>query len=247
MDRRIFIASLASLPFIASARASQNWSARFVNGGFDGASHRAGLYVKLDDGWKTYWRNPGESGIPPSIDVKGDNLESFAVDFPLPQRIIDESGESIGFHDEVLFPLHLKPKDITQAIDAKLSAFFGVCEQVCVPAKFADELKFPPLGDPADVDFVAKWQARVPKTGAIVRESQIINGHLVLTLEQKFDDVFVEGPDRFYFRKPDFKREAGKAWIKIDGLKAPADIKGADLRVTAAASGQGLEQHIVLA
>jgi DsbC/DsbD-like thiol-disulfide interchange protein len=247
MDRRIFIAALASLPFSSKAFAAQAWRAKFVKGQFDGTYYQAGLYVELDKGWKTYWRNPGEAGIPPAITAEAANLDSMRIDFPLPKRFIDETGESIAFHEEVLFPLYLKPKDASIPFDVKFSAFFGVCEQVCTPAKIDAALKFSPNGSGEDTALISTWQAKVPKLATIVSEPRIVDGNLVLNTAKKLDDLFVEGPDRFYFRKPDFEREAGKAWIKIDGLKKAADIKGADLRVTAAVASEGLEQHITLA
>ncbi len=247
MDRRTLFLGLSALPFVGSARAAETWKAQFVQGDFDGTAYQAGLHVTMDEGWKTYWRNPGETGIPPSITAAGDNLESLRIDFPLPQRNSDASGEAIGFHNEVLFPLYLKPKNPNKPIAAKLAAFFGVCDQICQPAKLDQDLAFMPASSTNDQALIAKWQGRVPQQGSIASAATIKNGHLVLGLTAVFDDIFVEGPERFYFRKPDFTREPGKAWIKIDGLKRESDLKGADLRITADKAGKGLEQHSVLA
>jgi DsbC/DsbD-like thiol-disulfide interchange protein len=249
MDRRIFISTLVSLPFAASARAALPWSAKFVSGGFDGAAYQAGLHIMLDKGWKTYWRNPGEAGIPPDIRaINAVNLEGLTFDFPLPLRIKDESGESLAYHDEVLFPLYLKPKDASKPVSVQMSSFFGVCAQVCTPAKFEGDLSFMPASAPApDAEMIATWQARVPKTGRIVTAAKVQEKFLVLDLQQAVNDVFVEGPDKYYFRAPDFKREAGKVWLMIDGLKNANDLKDVDLRVTADVNGQGLEQHIAVA
>jgi DsbC/DsbD-like thiol-disulfide interchange protein len=249
MDRRIFISTLVSLPFIAPARAALPWSAKFINGGFDGKFHQAGLHIILNKGWKTYWRNPGEAGIPPDISAAtADNLESLTIDFPLPLRIKDESGEALAYHDEVLFPLYLKPRDEGKPVSAHMSSFFGVCAQVCTPAKFEGDLKFALTAEPsADADLIAKWQALVPQPASIVSAAQVVDGFLVLELKQQLDDIFVEGPDHYYFRNPDLGREQGKAWIKIDGLKNPGELKGVNLRITVNAGGIGLEQRIAVA
>jgi DsbC/DsbD-like thiol-disulfide interchange protein len=249
MDRRVLISTLLSLPFAAPARAALPWSARFVSGGFDGAAYQAGLHIMLDKGWKTYWRNPGEAGIPPDIRaIIADNLDGLTFDFPLPQRIKDESGEALAYHDEVLFPLYLKPKDASKPVSAQMSSFFGVCAQICTPAKFEGALSFAPSSAPtAEAELIAKWQALVPRHGSIITSAKVSDKFLVLELRQSVSDVFVEGPDRYYFRAPDFNREAGKAWLAIDGLKNADDLKGVDLRITVDANGQGLEQHITVA
>jgi DsbC/DsbD-like thiol-disulfide interchange protein len=248
MDRRMFISALATLPFYTPARAAVPWRAQFVAGGFDGNAYSGGLHIMMDKGWKTYWRNPGEAGIPPDIRAVGENFENLTIDFPLPQRIKDESGEALAYHDEVLFPLHLKPKDVAKPLAVHMSSFFGICEQVCAPAKFDGELSFAPssIASPG-AELIAKFQALVPKLATIVTAAHVSEKLLVLDLNQKLDDIFVEGPDRYYFRAPDFNREQGKAYIIIDGLKNAGDLMGADLRITMNAGGKGLEQRIAVA
>ncbi len=250
MDRRIFLSSLLAFPLARkSFAAALPWTARFVRGEFDGEAYQAGLLIKLDPDWKTYWRNPGETGIPPQISaITSTNLENLTFSFPLPKRYSDDSGEAIGYHDEVLFPVLLKPQDFSKPIHVKLEAFFGVCQQVCTPAKIESELEFTPSSAPQpDADLIASWQARVPKLGTIAKSITLSEKSLVLDLTKPFTDIFVEGPDRYYFTKPDFDREAGKAWINIKGLKDSNDLKAIKLHITADDGGQGLEQAITLA
>lgn len=243
MKRRIFLSGLAALPFSQTARAEQAWTAELLQGNFDGKAYQAGLHIMLQPGWKTYWRNPGEGGIPPDIKLEGDNLASFTIDAPLPTRIIDGSGEAIGYHDEVVFPITLTPKDATAPIAASLKSFFGVCAKICTPAKFAAALQFQPNSPPsASAKLLASWAARVPKKKAFIESLSVKDGQLVLDLQQSVDDIFVEGPDRYYFRKPELNLKAGKAVIKVDGLKADGDLKSADLRITAAVQSRGIEQ-----
>lgn len=249
MDRRIFLSSLLALPAVAkSFAASLPWTARFVQGEFDGEAYQSGLFIKLDQDWKTYWRNPGETGIPPQISVlTSSNFESLTIGFPLPKRYVDESGEAIGYHDEVLFPVRIRPKDFAKPMQIKLEAFFGVCQQVCTPAKIESELEFTPSSAPQpDAELIAKWQARVPKLGIIANHFTLAEKFVVLDLSKPFTDIFVEGPDRYYFIKPDLEREPGKAWIAIKGLKTPSDLNAVKLRITADDKGQGLEQEITL-
>jgi DsbC/DsbD-like thiol-disulfide interchange protein len=224
------------------------WSAAFIGGDFDGNAYQAGLHVMLDKGWKTYWRNPGDAGIPPNINATGDNLESLTVDFPLPIRIKDESGEALGFHDEVLFLLNIKPKDAAKPMNLQMSSFFGVCAKVCTPAKFDGTLDLSPNATPSsDAALIAQWRERVPKAGNIVTAAKVQDKILTLSLKQAVSDIFVEGPENYYFRAPNFNIDGSAATFIIDGLQKPDDLKGLDLRVTIDAMGQGLEQHIMVA
>jgi DsbC/DsbD-like thiol-disulfide interchange protein len=245
MDRRIFISTLASMPFISGARAAVPWKAEFISGSFDGKAYSAGLHITLDKGWKTYWRNPGDAGIPPSINISSENIQTVSIDFPLPLRIVEANGEALGYHDDVLFPINLLPKDPTKPFTAQLSSFFGVCEQVCTPAKFDANVQFEPKNPLSEL--ITKWQMRVPQPSKFVNAANLDEKFLILDLNQPIKDIFVEGPDNLYFRAPDFEKESGKAWIKIDGLKNAKDLQGVDLRTTADANGQGLEQHVTVA
>src|SRR5262245_25804867 len=67
---------------------------------------RAGVELRLGTGWKTYWRYPGDSGVPPRFDFsKSTNVKSVTVQWPAPHRFSDESGASIGYKGGVLLPL----------------------------------------------------------------------------------------------------------------------------------------------
>ena len=250
MNRRFLLSSLAALPFISTARAvAPPYTAQFLGGGFDGKAYSAGLYIKLDKDWKTYWRNPGEAGIPPAIMAEANaNFGGMTVDFPLPIRIKDESGTAFGYHDEVLFPLTITPKDVAAPLSVHLSTFFGVCQKVCTPAKSEAMLDFSPKSaSTPDAAMIEKWRALVPKTGDIVKGIKVSGKYLRLQLADHASDIFVEGPDRYYFGQPEFDLAGANASIKVAGLKKDAELKGVELRITANVNGQGLEQRIIVA
>ena len=249
MNRRLLLSSLAGLPFVPTSRAAVPWSAQFLPGSFDGKAYSAGLYIKLDKDWKTYWRNPGDAGVPPSITAEpNSNLASIAVDFPLPQRIVDESGTAFGYHDEVLFPITVTPKDAGQPLTVHFSSFFGVCQKVCTPAKFEAMLNFSSKSGPTpDSAMIEKWKALVPVPGMIAESATVQDGMLSLNKLNRVDDVFVEGPDKYYFGMPEFDMTGSVALFKVAGLKSDADLKGVELRITSSVAGQGLEQRIVVA
>jgi DsbC/DsbD-like thiol-disulfide interchange protein len=93
-------------------------------------SARAMLDIRLHDGWKTYWRDPGGSGIPPSITISGATLAS--IGFPAPHRLGDEANHYIGYDAPVRLPMKL-----AGAARGTVTAtvFLGVCKDICIPVQ----------------------------------------------------------------------------------------------------------------
>ncbi len=96
-------------------------------------THMAGLHITLAPGWKTYWRAPGDAGIPPELDWSGSrNLAGMSFHWPVPKVFHQNGLRSIGYSGEVLLPMELVPDGPgTIALSAELS--IGVCEDVCMP------------------------------------------------------------------------------------------------------------------
>jgi DsbC/DsbD-like thiol-disulfide interchange protein len=116
-----------------------------------GGRHMAGLAVTLAPGWKTYWRAPGEAGIPPEFDWSGSrNVARVAVHWPRP-IVFDQAGiTSIGYADEMILPLEIVPTDPSAPIDLNGEVTLGVCRDICIPvsARFALRLDAPGAADP---------------------------------------------------------------------------------------------------
>src|ERR1051326_15721 len=97
----------------------------------DDAMARAGVEIKLAPGWKTYWRYPGDSGVPPRFDFAGsENVKSIEIMWPAPHRFSDESGITIGYKDGVIFPLRIVPQNAARPVLLRLKADYAVCEKV---------------------------------------------------------------------------------------------------------------------
>jgi DsbC/DsbD-like thiol-disulfide interchange protein len=237
------------LPLPVFAAASR-YDVRLISGGTDGNLWRAGIAIVMEKNWKTYWRVPGDSGIPPQFDWAGsEKIGGIEVLYPVPHRYNDESGESLSYKDEVVFPLNIT----TSAQPAKLSLgmFFGVCDVVCIPARAKIDLVQPMAsGAPEDVALLERWTARVPKkvlNGGPVKSARLDkdSGKLVLVLDGAFDDVFVESETSAFFRKPEIS--GGEARIAISGLADLSKLHGQTLTVTLAQGESGLEQRVRLA
>src|SRR5690348_1018334 len=109
---------------------------RLISGETAAAPMQAGVEMKLASGWHTYWRYPGDSGIPPQFDFAGsDNLKSAVVLYPAPTLHKDDAGETIGYEKDVIFPVQVTPKDAAKPVKLRVMLDYAVCEKMCVPAK----------------------------------------------------------------------------------------------------------------
>src|SRR5882757_3501074 len=106
-------------------------------------SYLAGVEIALGDGWKTYWRMPGDAGVLPAFDWSGStNVASVTVRYPAPSRMSEAAAETIGYKHGVLFPVEVVPKDPSRPVALALALEFGVCREICIPAeaKFSSTL-----------------------------------------------------------------------------------------------------------
>jgi DsbC/DsbD-like thiol-disulfide interchange protein len=231
---------------------------RQIGGG--AAVQRAGVQIRLADGWKTYWRYPGDSGVPPRFDFsRSRNVKSVTVRWPAPQRLTDESGTSIGYKHEVVFPLEIVPQDAARPVELKLSIDYAVCEKLCVPADGKAELTID--GKTGEQDGkIAQSEALVPRPaklgadGALAiraakREAGGAKPRIVIDVVAPANvavALFAEGPT------PDWALPVPEAIdgapagqqrfaFEIDGLPANTKADGAILTLTAVAGDRAIE------
>jgi len=124
---------------------------------------RAGIEIKLQPGWKTYWRYPGDSGVPPRFDFSGsENLGTARVLYPAPHLFTDEAGNSLGYKDGVIFPVQVSPKQPGKSVHLRVKLDYAVCEKLCIPAEGRAELMLE-IGGSAQDAALTTAEARVPK------------------------------------------------------------------------------------
>jgi hypothetical protein len=131
--------------------------------------HMAGLGIVLDPGWYTYWREPGDSGVPPVFDWTGsENLAALGVEFPEPGVIESYGQTAFGYHGGVVLPLAVTPADPARPVRLRLSMMYGVCRDVCVPATGQADLLLEPGGAAADAaaEAIRKAMAAMPVDAA---------------------------------------------------------------------------------
>jgi DsbC/DsbD-like thiol-disulfide interchange protein len=226
-----------------------------LSAGKSGGKLVAAVEVELADGWKTYWRFPGDGGgVPPSFDwEKSTNVASAKVLYPEPLRMADKVGDTLGYKGSVIYPVLIEPKDPTQPVVLDLAFDYGICRDVCVPALAALKLTIPAghaTPSPAAVESALKRVPRTPETRApndpkfIKAIAKLDGPKPTLTIEAEFPggtkdaDVFVESPNGFYIPLP--KPKSGQPLgtnslrfeIDLTGAVDPADIKGKAALVT---------------
>jgi DsbC/DsbD-like thiol-disulfide interchange protein len=157
----------------ASAQDASDWDAqahtavRLIAGG-TGRTHdttflRAGIEVRLEPGWKTYWRDPGDSGAPPIFDSSAsENVKSVSVLWPAPRRFPDGAGgNSIGYTDHVILPLHVVPADNAKQTALRLKFDYDICANICIPVEANLALRL--NGDGAEDAAIERAEIRVPR------------------------------------------------------------------------------------
>ncbi|WP_386625344.1 protein-disulfide reductase DsbD domain-containing protein [Sulfitobacter geojensis] len=94
----------------------------------------AAVRLKLSPGWKTYWRSPGDAGIPPHFNWSGsDNLRGVGITWPAPEVFLTAGMRTIGYSGDVILPLTLAPHRAGDPMTLKAELEIGVCKDICVP------------------------------------------------------------------------------------------------------------------
>jgi DsbC/DsbD-like thiol-disulfide interchange protein len=170
---------------------------------------RAGLEIRLEPGWKTYWINPGPTGLPPRLDFSGSsNLKSAEPLWPAPMRFVDGVDDAVGYSGAVIVPLRLIAQDADKPVYLKAVLDYGVCEKICIPvhAELEIELDLATQPDALAALQIKGFEKRVPvqaKLGgnaplaitALARTEQGLGVSVRFPDGAKVMDLFASSPD----------------------------------------------------
>ena len=199
-------------------------------------THMAALHLTLAEGWKTYWRSPGDSGFPPRFDWAGsENLAGVEAHWPRPD-VFDTGGvRTIGFDRELVLPLEVTLTD--EGGPARLVAMVdvGVCETVCVPVQLVLDAALPAAGGAADARILAALERRP----AAAAEAGVGRVDCVLT---PTDDglrltATLELPDQGAPEVAVLELPGGEVWISPTATRREGPLLIAEATLVALAGG----------
>ncbi|GAA3536672.1 protein-disulfide reductase DsbD family protein [Zobellella aerophila] len=209
------------------------------------------LEVALDDGWKSYWRSPGEGGIAPRIDWQGsENLAAVNWQWPTPERFMLLGVETQGYQDEVAFPLQLAPEDPSRPIHLNAILTLPSCTTICVLTDYTLQLTFEPLTSGVDERSQYAYQkalSQVPGPARLVSMAQPVwdkqRQQLLISLQgpRPWQEpvVFVDDLDSSLFSRPQMNLDGDRLNVRfmVGSWDDALDLAGESLTVTVADQG----------
>jgi DsbC/DsbD-like thiol-disulfide interchange protein len=262
----IFVSSLA---IEARAQDASPWqrdghsAIRLLAGSRSGSVLLGGIGFQLQPGWKTYWRTPGDSGVPPRFDFsKSDNVEAVTVLWPAPTKFDDGAGgNSLGYHDQVVLPLRIVAKNTDKPVTLRADVNYAVCEKLCIPVEASAELAFNSVASTEDSALFAALDT-VPKPANVgdpnpltIRDvkregkSEVLVD--VVTPDERPVNLFVEGPTPDWGLPVPKLVEHGPPGVKrfsfqLDGVPPGVNPEGAALKLTLVGGDRAYEFNINL-
>jgi DsbC/DsbD-like thiol-disulfide interchange protein len=259
----------SSLSIGARAEDASPWqhdghsAVRLLAGSRSGAVLLGGIAFQLQPGWKTYWRTPGDSGVPPRFDFsKSDNVEAVTVLWPAPTKFDDGAGgHSLGYHDTIVLPLRIVAKNTDKPVTLHADINYAVCERICIPVQASAELPFTSVASTEDSALFAALDT-VPKPANVgdpnpltIRDVKRDGKSTVLVDVVSPDtqpvNLFVEGPTPDWGLPVPKLLEASPPGVKrfafeLDGVPPGVSPDGAALKLTLAAGDRAYEFNINL-
>ncbi len=206
-----------------------------VGGAGDLSELRLGLQFRMQPGWKIYWRSPGTAGYPPDVKWTGStNLASVGTAWPAPARFTIFGLESLGYKDEVVLPLTIRPETPGQPLHLRAEVNYLTCKELCVPGDGVLSLDIPsgPATATPEAALIDRYRAQVPVAASILGvavEEAVLKAdaddtvllRLAIASETPLTepDVFVEGPLTAFFETP-------RVALSADGKRAVATLRG---------------------
>lgn len=222
----------------------------------EAGTHMAGLRIQLAPGWHTYWRAPGDAGIPPSFDWTGsDNIEGAGFHWPVPQVFVQNGMRSIGYEGDVVIPIELALGDPDATARMAGQVQIGVCRDICMPVQLSFQADLPVGGDRPG-----------PLVAALVDQplgaDQAGVGHVACAVAPIADGLSVTatvdlaplGPDEvvvieagdpaIWVSEPESTRDGSRLTARADLVHVTGEAFALDrsrLRITVIAAGQAVD------
>ena len=236
---------------------------RLLAGSRSGAVLLGGIAIQLQPGWKTYWRTPGDSGVPPRFDFsKSENVEAVTVMWPAPMKFDDGAGgTSLGYKQQVVLPLRIVARSADKPVTLRAAISYAVCEKICIPVDASAELTFASVASTEDGALSSALDT-VPKPANIGDPNPVTirdvkregKANVIVDVaapEAKDVSLFVEGPTPDWVLPVPKLVEHAPPGVKrftfdLDGLPPGAKPEGAALKLTLVGGERSYEFNINL-
>jgi len=206
------------------------------------------LEIDLQPGWKTYWKDPGASGIAPQIDISASmNVEGAAFSFPAPNRFREGEEVSTGYVDPVALPVTFKVEDPEKftAIDADI--LLGICKEICVPVQA--KLSVTPGGEVGAADpVIAESYGRLPSAASAefglagLRDNgELLVADAALPADAQGAELFVVAPKGWLLGVPVLDASGERPAFRIPVIGRPAATGTIAFDYTLVAGGRAVE------
>ena len=259
----------SSLAFEARAQDASPWqrdghsAVRLLAGSRSGTVLLGGIAFQLQPGWKTYWRTPGDSGVPPRFDFsKSENIEAVTILWPAPTKFDDGAGgHSFGYKQQVVLPLRIVTRDAGKPVTLRADINYAVCDKLCIPVDAKAELAFASVASTEDSNLSDALNA-VPKPATIgdsnpltirdVKREGKANVLVDVSAPAGKDvSLFAEGPTPDWSLPVPKLIEGGPSGGKrfafeLDGLPPGASADGAALKLTLVGGDRAYEFNVNL-
>jgi DsbC/DsbD-like thiol-disulfide interchange protein len=271
MNMRILIAAgllgVATLPASATMGSwseSDNVRVRLVAQEPEpGGTLHGAIEIALAPGWKTYWRSPGDAGVPPRFDFSGSvNARDVSVDFPAPERVDDGYAASNVYRDRVVLPVRLTVPEPDAPVSLDVVMDIGLCEEICIPVNLRARLELPSdVVDDSGAPLIELARAALPGPG-LPGQFELLSLERVGGPDSKPEfevayragepdeaQLFVETPEDWFASPPKaVARSDGKPAFRfvVDRRSAAGAIRGTEISLTLTEGKASTERRFTL-
>lgn len=202
--------------------------------------------IALAEGWHTYWRDPGSSGIPPQIDVSGSTgLMNPVIAYPAPKWIENDYGDYAGYAKPVRLPFTLT-RTATAPHRLVANVFLGICEDICIPVQTRFETMIGyATGSTLDAMIANSAHEDLPAEPiagfGLVETGPPSAGHAILSVDHasmpdQSPQLFVHAPDGTQFYPPNMiASQGGQTIFEIMPVKSSPDARSIQTIITVTA------------
>jgi DsbC/DsbD-like thiol-disulfide interchange protein len=212
-----------------------------------------GVRMTMREGWHTYWRKPGDSGIAPRFDWSASgNVAEVKLLWPAPERFDAEGDMTVGYEREVIWPVLVRAADPKKPVTLDMKMSYGVCSDICVPGEAHRTYRLSPVTADSTAAFardgepIRAFLARVPtepkEHGDVSATLDGATLHATLKGVRETPALIVEGPRGVWFGKPRATRNGETLDYAVPvEIEGDAALKGREVTLTFSGPATAIE------